>query len=149
MVTPQAGVDQFAHDWRDGLMGGVLLVQHCTRCLRVQLPPTACCRTCFSQELTLRAADGHGHLEAATLLHSSPYPDRADLLPLWIVHVRLMEGVLLFANLASAGNRDVTGPRSRSELPECLTWSGAESARRGSPVFTPAAACAARAREAS
>lgn len=136
MVGHRAGDDASARRWLHEAHQGRLMLQSCQSCLHVQHPPAAVCRNCHSlRPLEWVEHDGHGHLEAATLVHTTPYPERKQEIPFWIASVLLTDGARMICNLhdfAATGS-----PRPGS----CVAWSPELTGERGNPVFTPAADC--------
>lgn len=90
-----------------GAARGKLLVQKCCRCHRYQYPPTVCCETCQSRELTADEVSGRGTLYAMTVMHQAFLPDFADDIPYTIALVDLDDapGARLLTNIVELGDR--------------------------------------------
>ncbi|WP_213451293.1 Zn-ribbon domain-containing OB-fold protein [Rhizomonospora bruguierae] len=99
-MTPAA--DEAARTWWDAARAGTLLLQRCTRCETLQQPPGPLCRSCGSpDDLDWTDGDGHGHVVAATRVHTTTYPHLKDALPYWVAVIALRDGARIVSNLVA------------------------------------------------
>ncbi len=81
---------------------GKLVVQACSRCNDVHMPPTPVCPACLSDEQEWRPASGRGRLESWIVFHRAYWDGFKDELPYSVCLVRLEEGPLLVSNLVGS-----------------------------------------------
>jgi uncharacterized OB-fold protein len=86
--------------WRyvtEGAKSGVLSLQQCNDCGRVQYPPREICGNCLSGALEWRKMDGEAEILSGTRLHISLEPYFQARLPLTVVSAQLKAGPVLYA----------------------------------------------------
>lgn len=83
---------------------GLLALQHCAACVRVQYPPGELCRTCLSPDLDWTLADQvAGHVLATCVSHHSFVGLRAPV-RLGLVQLSMGPTALCFVPNAEAGS---------------------------------------------
>lgn len=103
--------DQFF--W-DGVQQHRLLVQRCTSCGGLRLPPVPMCGTCHGLEWDAIEASGRGSIYSWVLSH---HPSEPDAQPRIVVLVQLEEGPRVVSNLVGTEVGSV-----RNELPVSLVF---------------------------
>lgn len=113
---------------------GRLDIQRCTACRHWIHAPALACPACGSEELAFEPVSGRGTLYSWTVLHHSPGPGFADMLPLIVGIVELAEQphLLLCANLLQV---DASALRLGMPVRVCFEWLDSEHAV---PQFVPA-----------
>jgi uncharacterized OB-fold protein len=107
-VTAQHPRPGLTHDNRffwEGLARGVLLIQRCARCGRLQHPPAPACPACHGFEMEATAASGRGTLHSFAVVHHPPIAPFA--LPHVVALVDLEEGTRLVSRLVGVDPDDV------------------------------------------
>ncbi|MFP1632798.1 Zn-ribbon domain-containing OB-fold protein [Zhengella sp. ZM62] len=99
----------------EGLLEGVIRVQHCLSCGRPRFPASRYCPHCHSPESEWRAVDPHGEVETYCVFHKAYFPGFVPEMPYAVVQVRLDCGVRFFSNMVGIGNDEIrTGMRVRA-----------------------------------
>lgn len=91
----------------DATAQGVLLVQRCGACHRVQSIPRLFCRHCGADAPLWERSTGLGRIYTFTVNHRAANPHMADKLPYVVAVVELDEGTRLMANIVDAPPDDV------------------------------------------
>ena len=78
----------------EGVRAGRLVVQRCTGCGQLAVPPRAFCTSCHGREWTRVTLDGAGEVASYTVIRVAPGP-LAGQAPYAVVVVRFPEGVAL------------------------------------------------------
>ncbi len=127
MNVPAA--DEVTTTWWDATREQRLLVQECG-CGHLQHPPRALCTACGSTtDLGHREATGAGVVDSCTVVERAlPGFDP----PYVVARIRLVEGVLLLANVETDDPYDV-----RIDDPVTLSWRPLDDGR-ALPIFRPA-----------
>ena len=83
--------DSDSHAWWSAIQGRTLMVNGCASCGRKSLYARPCCPHCWSEDVTLVAASGHGTLYTWSVVHqnAAPFDARA---PYVVAMVDLAEG---------------------------------------------------------
>ncbi|MHB1488301.1 MAG: Zn-ribbon domain-containing OB-fold protein [Acidimicrobiales bacterium] len=90
-------------DYWDGARDGRLLLQRCVGCGRVRHYPRPLCPGCYSFDVEVFPASGHGSVHSWTVTHQAFDPSVAGEVPYVVVTVDLPEGVRVLGRLVSAG----------------------------------------------
>lgn len=88
----------------NGVQQGQLLLQRCTSCHVLRLPPVPMCGNCHATAWDTVAASGHGHVYSWILSH---HPSEPDATPRIVVLVQLDEGPRIVSNLCDIDVADV------------------------------------------
>ena len=112
MIRP--GIDRGNQWFWDGAANHELLLQKCSSCGRVRVPPAPMCGTCQSLDWEVQPASGRGTIHSWVLSHHPTEPDAA---PRIVALVELDEGVRIVSNVIDADPVDVD-----NELPVELTF---------------------------
>ena len=112
---------------------GRLEIQRCSFCRHWIHAPALACPQCGSEDLVFEPVSGRGTLYSWTVLHHSPGPGFAGMLPLIVGIVELAEQphLLLCANILEAEPGDL---RLGLPLKVCFEWLDAAHAV---PQFVP------------
>jgi uncharacterized OB-fold protein len=86
---------------------GILLLQACEACNRVQLYPGGLCRSCWSQSLNWREATVLGTVWSFTVAERPGHPAWQSLTPYCIAIVELDEGPRLLTNIVGGDPYEV------------------------------------------
>ena len=97
--TPDRDTQYF---W-DGVAAGRLLLQACSSCGTVRLPPQPMCGSCRSFEWEPRDADGRGTVLSWIV---SRHPTEPDAEPRTVALIELEEGPRIVSNLVDVEGRD-------------------------------------------
>jgi uncharacterized OB-fold protein len=109
-----------------------LVVQHCSRCGRLQHFPRAFCTNCMNDELEFVPARGSGTVYSFTVIRRNPNPAFADRVPYVYALVDLDEGVRITTNIVGCAPDDVhIGQRVRVAFEDV-------DDEHTVPLFTPA-----------
>lgn len=103
-LRPLPLADEVSAPFWDAAKQGRLDIQRCKDCRRWIHAPALACPECGSEDLAFETVSGRGTLYSWTVLHHSPGPGFADMLPLIVGIVELVEQphLLLCANLLQA-----------------------------------------------
>ena len=88
----------------DGVSAGQLLIQRCTSCHTLRLPPVPMCGTCHATTWDTVAASGRGTVYSWILSH---HPSEPDATPRVVVLVQLEEGPRFVSNLIDVDTDEV------------------------------------------
>jgi hypothetical protein len=91
----------------EGTLGEELRVQVCGACGTKQLPPSPCCTTCLSQDLSFEPAGGRGTVFSFTIVRHPFHPSFADKLPYVVADVELEEGPIITSTVTDCPVEDV------------------------------------------
>jgi uncharacterized OB-fold protein len=97
---------ELVKEFRDGLEHGVLLVQKCNSCGKLNMYPRYACPSCQSEALAWDRVSGKGVLHSYTVLRVGAPEGFGDELPYAIGVVKLVEGVQLLCRLLPDSNGD-------------------------------------------
>ena len=100
-----------ADPYRDGLARGVILMQTCGACGRVQFPPRVRCLRCGAAEVEWSEVDGAGIVFAKTVNRRPAEEAFAALVPYAVALVDLDVGVRVMARAGVAADQVQTGGR--------------------------------------
>ena len=76
-----------------------LVAQRCADCGNIQLPPSPCCTTCLSQNLSWETLSGTGHVFSFTIVCHAFHPSFMDKLPYVVADIELDEGPIVTADV--------------------------------------------------
>lgn len=93
----------------EGLARGVIMMQKCTACTRVQFPPRVHCANCGTREIGFVQVDGRGTVYAKTTNRRAPEDAFKPLLPYVVALVDLAVGVRVMARADCAPEEVATG----------------------------------------
>lgn len=114
-AKPLPRIDGPERPFWEGLLEGVIRVQHCLSCGRPRFPASRYCPHCHSPESEWRAVDPFGEIETYCVFHKAYFPGFVPEMPYAVVQVRLDCGVRFFSNMAGIGNDEIrTGMRVRA-----------------------------------
>jgi uncharacterized OB-fold protein len=85
----------------DGLREGVIRLQRCDACARVQYYPRPHCRYCGGTELTWEQLSGEATVYSYTVIHRAPFEAFANDVPYALAVVRLKEGPLVLSTIVT------------------------------------------------
>jgi len=91
----------------EGTLAEELRVQVCGACATKQLPPSACCTTCLSQDLSFEPASGRGTVFSFTIVRHPFHPSFEDKLPYVVTDIELEEGPIITSSLTDCPVADV------------------------------------------
>ena len=96
--------DEISSFYWDGAKQGVLLLQRCASCARLQYPPDVACIHCQSLDLEPEAVSGRGNLWSFSRIERLFHEGFADALPYVVALVELQEqqGLRLLTNVVEA-----------------------------------------------
>jgi uncharacterized protein len=96
--------DDVTQGFWDHVRARALHIQRCGACGRYNHAPSLTCPACGSDNLCYAPVSGRGTVYSHTVLEDPPGPGFADLVPLVVVVVELVEqpGLLLVADLLGA-----------------------------------------------
>lgn len=122
----------------DATAQGILLVQRCGACRRVQSIPRPFCRHCGVESPQWERSTGLGRIYTFTVNHRAANAHMADKLPYVVAVVELDEGARLMANIVDAPHDSVRiGDRVRVRfLPLSETLSLPQFERLGGPTVS-------------
>jgi uncharacterized protein len=106
---PLPKIDALNRPFWEAAREGRLVVQVCSRCNDVHMPPTPVCPSCLSDKQEWRSASGRGTLESWIAFHRAYWDGFRDELPYNVCLVRLEEGPLLVSNLIGSVDRAKLG----------------------------------------
>jgi uncharacterized OB-fold protein len=106
-----ANSDPEAEIYFDGLSRGVILLQRCTGCDRLQFPPRVHCSRCGGRELSWKEVGGAGTVYAKTVNRRAPEPAFEKFLPYAVALVDLDAGVRVMARADCPAGDVVTAMR--------------------------------------
>jgi hypothetical protein len=106
MGTSPVVIDETRPFW-EGTLAEELRVQVCGACGTTQLPGSACCTSCLSQDLSWERASGRGTVFSFTIVRHAFHPSFADQVPYVVADVRLEEGPILTTNVTEVAVDDV------------------------------------------
>ena len=112
MIRP--GIDRGNQWFWDGAANRELLIQRCSNCGKLRVPPAPMCGACQSLEWEPHPASGRGTIHSWILSHHPTEPDAA---PRIVALIELEEGVRVVSNVIDANPGDVD-----NELPVELTF---------------------------
>lgn len=131
MARPIPTPDPDSQTYWNGLREGVLRLQHCLTCGRLNAYHQALCRQCGGTDIELVAAGGHGTVHSFSVVHRAPGPAFRQDAPYAVLLVELDEGPRMVSRLVGADPLTVQfGMRVRLE---CMPV----SAEIALPYFTP------------
>lgn len=104
--TSPTVIDETRPFW-EGTLAEELRVQVCSACGTTQLPGSACCTSCLSQDLRWERASGRGTVFSFTIVRHAFHPSFADGVPYVVADVRLEEGPIITTNVTGAAVEDV------------------------------------------
>jgi len=87
---------------------GILAVQACATCGRLQFYPRPVCAGCFGRDLTWRPVSGHGRVHSFTLVRAPVHPAFKPEVPIILVEVELDEGVRMLSRMVECEPGEVT-----------------------------------------
>ena len=133
-LRPLPLADEVSAPFWQAARQGRLEIQRCKGCRHWIHAPALACPQCGSEELAFEPVSGRGTLYSWTVLHHSPGPGFADMLPLIVGIVELAEQphLLLCANVLEC---DASALRLGLPLKVCFEWLDSEHAV---PQFIPA-----------
>ncbi|WP_067679438.1 Zn-ribbon domain-containing OB-fold protein [Nocardia miyunensis] len=101
--------DDVTEGFWDSVRARTLRIQRCGACSRFNHAPSLTCPSCGSENLSYEPVSGRGTVYSYTVLDDAPGPGFAELVPLVVVVVELVEqpGLLMVANLLGATGADV------------------------------------------
>ena len=101
--------DDVTQGFWDSVRRHRLSIQRCTACSRFQHVPGLTCPSCGSEDLGYEEVSGRGTVHSYTVIEDAPGPGFADLVPLVVVVVELVEqpGLLMVANLVGTDPAEV------------------------------------------
>lgn len=121
-----------ARRWWQSIEDGRLELQTCSRCRTHQHPPGPLCRGCASADhLGWVEHAGHGHVVAASEVHSTPYEHLRDGGPYWVALVELEPDVLVVTNIIDLPPGAAPGSR------QCVSLQLVPRHGQTLPVFAP------------
>jgi uncharacterized OB-fold protein len=126
---PEVELESYWAAAADGHIG----LGRCAECRHLFLPPQKVCPRCWSSDISVEAAAGHGTVEAVSVVHRHSSPAFKARLPYAIVVVRLDEGVALTSSVV-----DVDPDQVRIGLRVTATFEATANGTR-IPLFTPEA----------
>ena len=91
----------------DGLREGVIRLQRCDSCARVQFYPRPACRYCGATSLTWEQLSGDATVYSFTVIHRAPFGAFAADVPYVLAVVELAEGPRHVTNVVSVAPDDV------------------------------------------
>ena len=97
----------FTEPYWEAAAKGELLIQKCSACQHVQLPPRKHCENCGSADVAWVASSGNGVIYTFTVARRPPHPVFAEQVPLVVAVVELEEGVKLMTNIIECDPDDV------------------------------------------
>ncbi|MCF8609177.1 OB-fold domain-containing protein [Gordonia sp. HY285] len=103
-IRPAPFPDDVTEGFWESVRARRLSIQRCAACTRFNHAPSLTCPTCGSEDLGFEEVSGYGTVHSFTVLEHPPGPGFAELLPLVVVIVELVEqpGLLLVADLLDA-----------------------------------------------
>ena len=78
-----------------GTLEEKLNAQRCNACGNVQLPPSPCCSTCLSQDLSWETLSGTGRVFSFTVVRHAFHPAFAEKIPYVVADIALDEGPII------------------------------------------------------
>ena len=96
--TSPTVIDETRPFW-EGTLSEELRVQVCNACGTKQLPGSACCTSCLSQDLRWERASGLGTVFSFTIVRHPFHPTFADQVPYVVADIRLEEGPIVTSNV--------------------------------------------------
>jgi uncharacterized OB-fold protein len=102
---PRPGITHDNRFFWEGVAQHELRIQRCTRCHRLQHPPTPMCPACQEMAMEWIVASGGGTIHSFVVAHHPPIPPFAY--PNVIVLVELDEGTRLVSRLTGVAPDDV------------------------------------------
>ena len=104
-IRPVPFPDDVTEEFWDSVRAHRLSIQRCAACRRFNHAPSLTCPACGSEDLAFEPVSGRGTVYSYTVLEDPPGPGFAELVPLVVVIVELVEqpGLLLVADLLGAG----------------------------------------------
>lgn len=132
-LRPLPLADEVSAPFWQAARQGRLEIQRCGQCRHWIHAPALACPQCGSEELAFEPVSGRGTLYSWTVLHHSPGPGFAGMLPLIVGIVELAEQphLLLCANVLQASESEL---RLGLPLRVCFEWLDSEHAV---PQFVP------------
>ncbi len=91
-----------------GMRDGKLLLQHCGQCGNVQYYQQQMCRQCGGEDLTHRAASGHGKVHSFSVVYRAPGPAFNADVPYAVLLVELAEGPRMISTYTGGPVEDVS-----------------------------------------
>lgn len=96
---PQPMADKEALPWWQAASKHRLLVQRCTKCSHMRLPPAPICPECRSDNLDWQEVSGRGELYTFTIVHRAVAADQELPFIVAVVELEGAQGVRMISNL--------------------------------------------------
>ena len=104
---PQPMADKEALPWWQATAEHRLLVQHCTQCSHMRLPPAPICPECRSDALDWQEVSGRGELYTYTIIHRPVAANQELPFVVAVVELEGAQGVRLISNLVDTPHADL------------------------------------------
>jgi uncharacterized OB-fold protein len=93
---------------------GVLSVQRCQSCGRLQFYPRPVCVHCFGRRLEWHPISGRGRVLSFTFVHAPVHPAFQPEVPIILAEIELAEGVRMLSRIVNCEPADLTLGKSVS-----------------------------------